>query len=250
MPLPLTVFAALLLGLLSSMGVVHAQQPGGWSVGAATVVSGKPYGDADYDVIPVPFFGYEGERFFLRGLAAGWRLPASDGLDVSLLARAKMQSFRESDDDILEGMDTRRRTAEGGLRVAGGPRWLRLQASVYQELLGRHDGQTLELQATVPFPVGQRMIVLPSVGVDWHSADATSYYFGVRSGEERPGRPEYSPGASLNRTVGLGVRYRASDRLGFIVQTSREFFDGNLRDSPIVRGGGRWSGIAGVSWRL
>uniref|UniRef100_UPI0025B8B88A MipA/OmpV family protein n=1 Tax=Aquisalimonas sp. TaxID=1872621 RepID=UPI0025B8B88A len=63
-------------------------------------------------------------------------------------------------------------------------------------------------------------------------------------------RPAYSPGASFNRTVGLGLRYVGRERMGVIVQVRREFFDGNLRDSPIVEGGGRWSGIVGVSWRL
>ena len=228
---------------------VYAQPPAGWSVGAAAVVSGKPYGEADYDVMPVPFFGYEGERFFFRGLALGWRLPDAGPVSAELLARARMQSFRASDDPVLEGMDTRRRTAEGGVRFSTGPRWLRLEASVYQELLGRHDGQVLEARVSVPFPAGQ-WIVIPSVGVDWQSADMTAYYYGVRAGEETDERPAYSPGASLNRTVGLGLRYRGGDRFGVIVQASREFFGGTLRDSPIVEGGGRWSGIVGFSWRL
>lgn len=233
---------------------VHAQaggQPGGWSVGAAAVVSGKPYGDADYDVIPVPFFGYEGERVFWRGLAAGWRGPSNEHIQTAALVRARMQSFDSSDDPILAGMDSRRRTAEGGVQITAGPPWLRLQASVYQELLGRHDGQVLELQASVPVPVGD-WIVIPSIGGDWQSAGATDYYYGVAESEadESLGRSAYSPGASFNRTVGLGLRYRGHERMGVIVQVRREFFDGSLRDSPIVEGGGRWSGIVGVSWRL
>lgn len=245
----------LLLALLMLLPTVaHAQAggpPGGWSVGAAAVVSGKPYGDADYDVIPVPFFGYEGERVFWRGLAAGWRGPSSEHVQTAAVVRANMQSFDSSDDAVLEGMDTRRRTAEVGVQVSGGPRWLRLQASVYQELLGRHDGQVLELQASVPVPVGD-WIVIPSIGGDWLSADMTDYYYGVNESEQDDsiGRSAYSPGASFNRTVGLGLRYRGHERMGVIVQVRREFFGGTLRDSPIVEGGGRWSGIVGISWRL
>ena len=242
-----TWLLAVLLLLLATP--THAQPPSGWSVGAAAVVSGKPYGDADYDVMPVPFFGYEGERFFFRGLALGWRLPDAGPVSTELLARARMQSFSASDDPVLEGMDSRRRTAEGGVRFSAGPRWLRLEASVYQELLGRHDGQVLEARVSVPFPAG-RWIVIPAVGVDWQSADMTAYYYGVRDSEATEERPAYSPGASLNRTVGLGLRYRGAERAGVIVQVNREFFGGTLRESPIVEGGGRWSGIVGLSWRL
>lgn len=226
-----------------------AQQPSGWSLGLGAVVSEEPYGDVDTRVTPVPVLGYEGERFFLRGLAAGWRLPRVGGLRGALVVRARMQSYDADDDPVLEGMDSRRRTAEGGLHVSGGKRWLRGHVGVYQELLGRYHGQLVEARVQAPLPVGNWVLV-PSVGVDWQSAETADYYYGVRSDEARSDRPAYAPGASLNRVVGLGLRYRGGERFRFMLNVSRAFFDSSLRASPIVERDGRWSGFAGISWRL
>lgn len=242
--------ATVLMGLvLVCVSPAAAQQPSGWSLGVGAVASGEPYGEADTRVTPVPVLGYEGERFFLRGFAAGWRLPRVGSFRSALVVRARMQSFDADDDPVLEGMDSRRRTAEGGLRVGGGKRWLRGHVGVYQELLGRYHGQVVEARLQAPVPMGHWVLV-PSVGVDWHSSETADYYYGVGADEAKSDRPAYAPGASLNRVVGLGLRYRGGERFRFVLNVNRAFFDSSVRASPIVERDGRWSGFAGVSWRL
>jgi outer membrane scaffolding protein for murein synthesis (MipA/OmpV family) len=45
-------------------------------LGGGMMVSSKPYEGADMRLYPVPLFGYEGKRLYMRGVVGGYRLLA------------------------------------------------------------------------------------------------------------------------------------------------------------------------------
>lgn len=48
-------------------------------------------------VLPIPQLSQETPPFHFRGLAAGWRVAGDDALEVSLLAKARLEGFDADD---------------------------------------------------------------------------------------------------------------------------------------------------------
>ena len=220
---------------------------GGWSLGAGAIASSRPYPGAGGDLIAIPFIGYEGERAYLRGLIAGLRQAGPRDAEFDLFVRARMQRFDASDAPVVEGMETRRRTAEAGVGARFGPRWLRGRAALARDVLGRHEGEELTLTASVPVLL-QGTLISFTAGGSWQSASLTEYYYGVRPEEARDDRPAYRPGAAWNWRAGAMARRSLGGRWSGMLIVQHEWMDGNLRRSPITDGGRRWFGLAAVSY--
>ncbi|MCP1677024.1 outer membrane protein [Natronocella acetinitrilica] len=239
----------LLAGLGFGGATAQANPPerGGWSAGMGVVASSRPYPGSSSDVTGIPFIGYEGRRAYLRGLVAGVRQPGPGSAEFDLFLRARMQRYNQSDAPVVEGMDSRRRTAEAGVGVSVGPPWLRGDARLATDILGRHDGQELTLSLSNPQRVGQTLVRV-FAGGSWQSADLTGYYYGVRRSEEREGRPAYRPGAAWNWRAGVFLQRRFAGRWSGVAVVQHEWLDDNLRRSPIVDGNRRWFVLAAATY--
>ncbi len=248
-PARLATFLLLVFcGCLSSVAALaQSPQPGGWSVGVGAVASSRPYPGSSSDVTPIPFLGYEGRRAYLRGLVAGLRQAGPGESEFDVFVRARMQRYSSSDSPAVAGMDDRRRTAEAGVGLQVGPRWLRGRAQLARDVLGRHDGE--ELTLTASFPVFLRGTLISFIGGgSWQSSDLTSYYYGVRADEATATRPAYRPGAAWNWRAGVMMRRNLGPRWNAMLILQHEWLDSNLQDSPIVDGGRRWFGLVGASY--
>ncbi|RFA30762.1 hypothetical protein CAI21_04435 [Alkalilimnicola ehrlichii] len=239
---------------LAYCGTAIADQPptrggSGWSVGIGAVGSTGPYPDSSTDITPIPFLGYDNGTFYWRGLAAGLRTELADGVEGRGYLRGRMQRRRASDSDVLEGTKDRSRTLEAGVGISAGPRWLRGSLDVSGDLLSQHSGQEVRASVTVPWLIGD-WVVLSSVGANWQSAEFANYYYGVRTNEIGPDRPAYEPGSSLNPSMAISLIQRSEGRTGWFIRIEHEWLDSNIQDSPIIDSGHRWSGIAAFTYRL
>jgi len=218
------------------------------TVGAAVVASPSPYAGVDEQPLTaVPFLNLELGRFYLRGLEAGYRLGERGPLSVAAVVQPRFQSYHGSDSPALAGMADRRRTAEGGLRAR--LRTGRFEAGLRAvgDLLGRHGGQ--EVTADVGVRLGGPDLTLsPSAGVTWQSADFVDYYYGVRDGEARPGRPAYTGEAATNRFVGASARLRLAKRWGVFALVRHTWLDDPITASPIVDSDTDSSGVLAVTF--
>src|SRR5690606_9539111 len=68
-----------------------------WGIGIAAAVSDSPYAGEGARVIPVPLLSYEGERFYFRGVTAGWRLVDTEGFELSVLGQVRFDGFDVED---------------------------------------------------------------------------------------------------------------------------------------------------------
>ena len=87
-----------IIAVLALPGLATAQgrPPGdedGWSLGAAIIAADSPYVGEGSRVLPVPSFGYDGERFSLRGLTGAFHLVDSGVFQLDLLASARLDGF-------------------------------------------------------------------------------------------------------------------------------------------------------------
>lgn len=217
------------------------------TAGLAAVASPSPYaGVTEPPVTVVPFINVELDRFYLRGLEAGYRLTDSGPLSVSAIVQPRFQSFKASDSAAFNGMTTRRRTAEGGLRAQ--LRMGRLQTGLrgVTDLLGRHQGQVMTANAGYRLG-GPSLAVTPSAGIQWQSGDFVAYYYGVRPGEARGDRSAYNGGAATNPFVGASARLRLGQRWGVFALVRHYWLDDAITDSPIVDSRTDYSGVAALT---
>ncbi len=245
----LTALAALPAAAQPPSGGPAGGPPNGWSLGVAVISSPEPYVDADNDVLVVPALSITAGRFSFRGIGAAWRLGEWGDVKAEALVRARLSGFDADDSPFLEGMEDRRKSADLGVELTWERERFGLRLTPTVDVLGRSDGAEMALEAFAPLRFGP-VRVEPRVGVTWASSGLTDYYYGVRSDEARPGRPEYRPGSTLNGTVGVFVFSPIRGRVLFQGFLQLERLGPEIEDSPIVSDATALTAFGAVSYRF
>ncbi len=225
----------LLLGTGNAAALTGGERPT-VSIGVATIFPTSPYRGVD---IPgtrtVPFANWEGERFHLRGLQAGYRLNDSRRFEWTAYLRPRFQGYSSGDSDDLDGMSTRHASVDAGLQFNSHltTRWA-VRARASSDILWVHEGQEADLSLTHRWPVNERLTLTPAVGNVWQSANLVDYYYGVEDDETTDDRPAYDGRSASNPYVQLGIHYRFTPRLALFSQVQSSRLDDSIRDSPLV----------------
>lgn len=240
----------LLLPLLLTLlpPIAAAQAPPRFSLGVAVIAGDEPFRGVDLDVKVVPIVEYEGPRFFLRGLTAGWKLTPDSPWNASLIATARLRDLEGSDFDPDLDIEERKKTVEAGFALsrAFGP--VTLDAEAVTDVFDRHGGYQAALRVSRRWRMGGTMVI-PGAGLRYWSADTNRYYHGLAPGEA--GIAEgYDPGSALVPEAGVAVIRPLGPRsalmlLGRVARLSDDTADSPLLDSQIDA-----TVIAGISWRI
>ena len=203
-------------------------------VGAGAVVRSKPYDGVDSKIYPVPLFGYEGKRLYLRGITGGYRLVQIKGLSIGPTVRPRFDGYQASDSSALAGMKNRNATVDGGVALAWKTSKGLFGLTAVTDLLGAHDGYAIEFSYTAKFTRAD-FDFIPGFGLTWRNSNLVDYYYGVKNSEAREGtRPAYSPDAALTPLVRLAIQRNIMKRWGLLFAVQYEWLDSEMRDSPIV----------------
>ncbi|HYG61322.1 MAG TPA: MipA/OmpV family protein [Thermoanaerobaculia bacterium] len=241
--------SAVLLSTSSAVAQPPSDRPQ-FALGIAAISSPEPYEGADADILVVPAVSFSYKRFYFRGIVAGYRLWESGELSADLIARARARfgGYDEDDSPALEGMESRRKSADGGIELQWErERLLGVRLTPTTDLLDRSGGQQVTLDVYSPWRFGP-VRVEPGVGVEWQSEDLVNYYYGVRPEEARPGRPAFEPGSAVNLTAGVFVFTPVSRRLLLQTFLRYERLDSDIEESPIVDEGGALTAFAALSY--
>lgn len=218
------------------------QGPPRWSVGLAAIVSDSPYAGEGTRVQPVPLVTYEGERFYFRGITAGWRFVQNDSWEVAALLKARFDGFEVKDLGIAElarngidrGLLEDRKTAlDAGLGVtwtgAGGE----LELELLADATDKSGGQEATLQYSYPIELGKGRLS-PYAGATWMSKDSANYYYGTLDSEVARGVVDYKPGSATLPQI--GVRYFRPLGRNWLLMTSAEYtrLPTKIENSPLL----------------
>ncbi len=208
--------------------------PRAWGVGVMTLYSSNPYRGGDTVFRVLPLVTYVGEKLYVVGPSAGYNLVKNRWISANVVARYIFSGDAFDDSPYLDGMDERKDTLMSGfnLNLRGIGKW-RMEFSALTDVLGRHDGQELDISAGYQFR-GNRWSLSPTAGMFWRSADYNDYYYGVRTGEETEERPAYAPGSSFEFFAGLFARVEINDRWSVLASIRGEVLSDEIQDSPIV----------------
>jgi outer membrane protein len=255
------------LALLSSLACLASAQERGeqegpparspWGIGVAAVVSDSPYAGEGTRVVPVPLLSYEGERFYFRGITAGWRLVDTPGFEFSLLGKARLDGFDVDDLDsgrlARNGVDAALlEDRDRGLDLGLGAEWSGTAGELQLELLAdatdRSGGQEVSLQYGYPIRLA-RGLLTPIAGLTWQSDDLVDYYYGTLPAEIARGVLDYRPGAATTPHVGVSFFRPLGSTWSLVGSLRYSRLPDAIADSPLVDRGsdGSTSLFIGVS---
>lgn len=235
------------------MSFAHAQEPAqrpattGWSLGAIALVRDGGYiGDVNRSLV-VPAVGYEGDHVFFRGLQLGWHAWKDEGLQLDLVAQARLDGF-DADDVPIAGLQDRRESMDIGAVLTWSGAGGKLEFTALSDVLGRSGGQELALDYGYPITAGHVRIT-PKAGLRWWSRDMADYYYGIRAKEVAQGAPSrYDVGSALVPELGVNVIAPLSRRWALWGALRYQRLPSSIADSPLASKSSASTLLVGVSY--
>lgn len=206
----------------------------GWVFGGGLAVTDPGYVGYNRQYTPFPLIFYHYGRFFVAGVSAGYLLSNGDHYRFALTVSPTFNRLKASDSPQLAGIETRQWSLAGGAGLELFGDWGRVNMGVSHDLLDRNNGTGANLGYAYSFHFGAGWSLTPGIGLRWESANLVNYYYGVSQAEAIPGRPAYSPDASTNPYVSLGLGTYLAKNLQLRADLSYTRFGSAIHDSPIV----------------
>lgn len=214
----------------------------GWSVGLGAVISDSPYAGEGIRVRAFPFFGWQGERAYVRGLDVGvrafsegpWSLDLAlsgrlDGFDARDLGRRELAA-NGVDRDLLEDRDD---GIDAAVTVVHSSDRFNIEFALRHDLSGASQGGEARLRLGRTLRDGG-WIWTPYVQARWLSADLAGYYYGISAREVARGLPAYRPGSALQAELGVAVNRRLGEHWFLFGNLRHAVLPDALADSPLV----------------
>jgi outer membrane protein len=219
-------------------------------LGVGAIVKENPYDSDAARLIAIPMITYMGDRLSVTGPEISYLLTSRRAVALSARLRYSFDGFDIEDSDRLQGMHERDDTVMAGLRL----RWLpagkfRIGVGLETDMLGEHNGQTVEAEAGYRIRV-KDVEITPGVGLKWLSRKTADHLYGVRPTEATTDRRAYSPGDVASPSVQLGARYSITDATALFAAAEWTWFDDAIQKSPIVVRDGAFSLFAAVAYSL
>lgn len=239
----------ILLACVSSSAVAQSQEEEGagpssspWGLGIAAAVSESPYAGEGTRVIPLPLISYQGERFYFRGVTAGWMLLSNGGVELSVVAKPRLDGFDVSDlgrselarngvnIDLLEDRDN---GLDAGFALDWKGKAGALEVELVTDVSDAGEGQEAVLQYGYPIKLWKG-ILTPTAGARWLSEDTANYYYGTLAGEVARGVIDYKPGSVTVPRVGLSYLRPLNPKWSLIASVQYEFLPSEIQNSPFI----------------
>lgn len=231
---------------------VPSQQGTSFSVGLGAGGVSSPYRSYDDNVHPLPLVNYDNGSFYFRGLGAGYRLVSDQHseLAVTLGLGPNYFSPNKTNDPQLAQLSARKFSVMAGLAYSYQADWGKLSASAATDVTGNSHGQIIDLQYGYPLRAG-RLVIVPSVGTQWDSANYNNYYYGVDLKQAaRSGLSYYNATGGWNPFFNVTALYPISSRWNLLVQARYTHLSDTIQDSPMVDSSRMISYVIGASYRF
>ena len=179
---------------------------------------------------------YEGERFFIRGYAAGVKIINLPYLELSAFAGYDDTSFEasESSNRRLRRLEDRSASAQAGMELRLISPYGMFHISGAGDVLSRSNGFSGTVGFIQSIEFGP-LELLPAVGAYWSDDRYNNYYYGVTRKEARKsGLGAYTPGSGFAPYVSFAVDYSLTEQWELFCQGEVAFLSGAVKDSPMV----------------
>ncbi|MBN6150306.1 MipA/OmpV family protein [Xanthomonas sp. AmX2] len=218
------------------------QGPPRWGLGMAAVVSDSPYAGEGTRVVPFPLVTFQGEKFYFRGITAGYQLFGGDAFELSAVGKVRVDGFDVKDLGKTElarnGLDYRLlEDRDIGLDLGLAAKWSgaagELELEILADVIDASGGQEASLQYGYPMDIGKGRLT-PNVGVTWLSKDMANYYYGTLDEEVARGVVDYKPGAVTIPHIGVSYFRPIGQKWSVLAFAKYSTLPDEIKDSPFV----------------
>lgn len=239
-------YYVVVLAALAACNASAEESPSQWGLGLGAVASDNPYAGRSTRYRPFPLITYDGDRLFFQGITAGVHLLDTRSLEIDLIAEANLDGIDAEDFGARElaenGIDRalledRKDSADVGFDVSFSTGYGELQFQALADVLDASGGYEISASYGYPFKLGERLVLTPSVGAKWLSADRADYYYGILDEEVARGVVNYRPGSVVMPEVGLDLRYSFADQWAVLANMRYRALPGKVEDSPLIDSG-------------
>jgi outer membrane protein len=156
-----------------------------------------------------------------------------DGIDAEDLG-ARELAANGVDRALLED---RKDSADAGFDVSFESRFGEVKLQALADVLDASGGYEVSASYGYPLMLGKRLVLTPSVGAKWLSADRADYYYGILDEEVARGVLGYRPGSVVIPEVGIDLQYRFSERWLMLSNLKYRALPNEVEDSPLLDSG-------------
>lgn len=216
-----------------------------WSAGLAVVHRDSEYAGEGTRTRLLPNIAYDGDRFYLRGAAFGYRVHTDERIEVRAFVAGRLDGIDADDFGVAElarrGVDRslledRDDSVDLGMAASWKGAAGKLELDVRSDVTGTSDGYAVALDYSYPLALG-RTRVIPSVGAVRLSEDMANYYYGTLDEEIARGVVAYRPGAATLARASVTVVRPFAGRWALLGTLEYRALPDALRDSPLVEEG-------------
>ncbi len=216
--------------------------PRGWQLGVAAVFSDSPYAGEGTRVIPIPLATYQGERFFFRGITAGWTFLDREGFALAAIAKLRLDGFKIDDLGRAElarnGLDyrlleDRDNSLDAGLAMKWSGAAGELDVDLLADVTDTSGGHELSIKYGYPLRLGMTTVT-PNVGVTWMSQDMASYYYGTRDEEVARGVVDYKLDALAIPHIGVSFFRPLGEKWSVLGNLKYSSLPDEIEKSPFI----------------
>jgi len=201
----------------------------------------------------LPLVIWQNERFFVRGVTAGWKAWHNDHFEFAPILEYRSEGYDSSDADILQGMDDRDPGVDAGAQITwrNGP-W-GLKGTVVADISGASDGAEGRAEFSYTHvSENKRWIVRPSAAYVYQSDNLVDYYYGVKESEAIPvERPAYdADSAGIYRFQLVSAWNPGGGHLELILGGRFDLQTSEYDNSPITETELFWMGFFAAGYRF
>lgn len=219
--------------------------PQGWQLGVAAAVFASPYAGEGSRVMPIPLVSYEGERFWFRGISAGWTVLDLGGFELAAVAKLRFDGFDVKDLGRRElarngidyrKLDDRAEAVDVGVAMQWRGSAGEIEAEILTDATDKSGGHEFQIQYGYPFELGQGTLT-PQVGLTWQSKDMANYYYGTLPKEVARGVIDYKPGAVTIGHVGVSYFRPLGEKWSMMADVKYSRLPDEIKKSPLIEPG-------------
>ncbi|MFB2866240.1 MipA/OmpV family protein [Aeromonas sp. MdU4] len=212
--------------------------PQGLVAGAAFIGGQARYEAQDNALYAIPGFIYFGQQFMFLGDRARYYFHKDENVALYGYGRVRFGNLDPEDSSAFTGMDKRKWQLEGGIGGNIITPYALLTIRANSDITGRSNGQELLLWADFPI-LRDNLLIMPGMGAMLRSDKMANYYFGgISESEATSQRPAWDTGATLSPMAALITSYRFNPNWIGMFAMNYEWYDRDIKNSPIVQHNG------------